>query len=573
MADLVFGKYEVIRRLAIGGMGEIFLARQTGVGGLDRLVILKSLLPELAESEDSINQFLDEARVAATLNHPNVVGIFEVGLWEGSYFIAMEYIHGTSLAGLLKELIKLNKYVPPVIAARIVYDAALALDYAHRAKDSQGQPLCIVHRDISPQNIMVREDGITKVVDFGIAKAANRSTRTMTGELKGKLRYMPPEQIVGKELDGRSDQFSLGVVFWETCARRRLFRSDNPVEIFREISQQKIRGPSQFFSDFPPELEVIILKMLRREPADRFDSCRDVAKTIKGYLSGLKVEVGPPQVADFIKDTVGSRIDALTSDLTPSKENFIISFGGGTGKTDRSGSISQISEVISKSQVVQSMRRVSARVWGGVAAGLLVLFGLLWLTGPEEPVEKKPDAAVDTTPVVRDTARPDAAVKDQAPPKPPPVLVLKSKPTGASVLAGGMLLGQTPMRLDQLAPAVRHEITLSKKGFYPENIVIELSPGTVIEREIKLRRRIQEDPGGDNNDEPKGPGTLTLKTVPWTKVAIDGEPYGSTPVFKIKLQPGSHRMELVNEQEGIRVTRMITIKPGKTHKLNLDLTK
>ncbi|MBN2359029.1 MAG: serine/threonine protein kinase, partial [Deltaproteobacteria bacterium] len=156
MADLVFGKYEIVRRLAVGGMGEIFLARQTDVVGLDRLIILKSLLPELADQDKFVEQFLDEARVAATLNHPNIVAIYEVGLWEGAYFIAMEYIHGVTVAQLMRQLVKTKGLMPPWIAARIVHDAAVALDYAHFAKDPSGRPLTVVHRDVSPQNIMVR---------------------------------------------------------------------------------------------------------------------------------------------------------------------------------------------------------------------------------------------------------------------------------------------------------------------------------------------------------------------------------------------------------------------------------
>ncbi|RMH16426.1 MAG: serine/threonine protein kinase, partial [Gemmatimonadetes bacterium] len=171
-------------------MGEVFLARQTGVA-VDRLVILKSLLPELAEQEGFVDQFLDEARVAATLNHPNIVGIYEVGLWNGQYFIAMEFIHGGDLARLQRAAAKKRVSCPYQVSARMIADAALGLDHAHHAVGMDGQPLHIVHRDISPQNIMVRGDGVTKVVDFGIAKAANRATRTATGMLKGKLQYMP----------------------------------------------------------------------------------------------------------------------------------------------------------------------------------------------------------------------------------------------------------------------------------------------------------------------------------------------------------------------------------------------
>ena len=208
----------------MGGMGEVFVARQTGIAGFDRLVILKNLLPDLAKQEELVNQFLDEARVAATLNHPNIVSILEVGEWEGVYYLAMEYIQGADLVALQIEAYKKKKPIPIAVAAQIVHDAAQGLDHAHHATNMSGEPLNIVHRDISPHNIMIRTDGVGKVVDFGIAKASGRLTRTATGMIKGKLHYMSPEQIQGHNITGATDQFALGVVLWEMVARRRLFK-------------------------------------------------------------------------------------------------------------------------------------------------------------------------------------------------------------------------------------------------------------------------------------------------------------------------------------------------------------
>ncbi|HEY4222347.1 MAG TPA: serine/threonine-protein kinase, partial [Myxococcota bacterium] len=250
--DLVFGRYQIIRRLAVGGMGEVFLARQSGVAGFDRLVILKSLLPDLALQDDFVNQFLDEARVAATLNHPNIVSIYEVGQWNGTYFIAMEYIRGDNLSRLQRASERAKRKIPLDVAAFIIHDAAHALDHAHKALDLKGAPLHIVHRDVSPQNIMVRTDGVTKVVDFGIAKAANRSSRTATGLLKGKVQYMAPEQVQGVELDGRADQFALGVVLWEMVAGRKLFQGGNDIDILRAVISAPIPRASSVVPDLPP---------------------------------------------------------------------------------------------------------------------------------------------------------------------------------------------------------------------------------------------------------------------------------------------------------------------------------
>jgi len=312
---LVFGKYERIRRIAQGGMGEVFLARQTGV--LDRLAILKALRADLSKEGEFVEQFLDEARVAATLNHPNIVAIFDVGDWQGTYYIAMEYIAGEDLSKLWYAAAKAGIGLPFQVSVRIIMEAALGLDHAHRAKDVRGKPLTIVHRDISPQNIMVRQDGVTKLVDFGIAKAANKSSRTQAGMVKGKLQYMSPEQVRGEPLDGRSDQFSLGIVLWEMCTGRRLFKAENEINTLQKILQTPIPKPTSHVPGFPAELEAIIMKMLERDINRRYPSLGDVAARLKEYLDRSSVQSGEVSVAAFVQQILGKELDERIADLTP----------------------------------------------------------------------------------------------------------------------------------------------------------------------------------------------------------------------------------------------------------------
>ena len=313
--SLIFGKYEKIRRIAQGGMGEVFLARQTGV--MDRLAILKSLRGDLAKERDFVEQFLDEARVAATLNHPNIVSIFDVGEWKGTFYIAMEYVQGEDLSKLWYAAAKAGVGLPFQVSVRICYEAALALDHAHRARDVRGHPLNIVHRDVSPQNIMVRGDGVVKLVDFGIAKAANKASRTQAGMVKGKLQYMSPEQVRGEALDGRSDQFSLGVVLWEMCTGRRLFKADSEVNTLHKILQAPIPKLSQHVPGFPPELEATILRMLERDLDRRFRSLAEVAAELKAYLDRSSIANGESSVAAFVQQILGDDIDDKVRDLTP----------------------------------------------------------------------------------------------------------------------------------------------------------------------------------------------------------------------------------------------------------------
>jgi tRNA A-37 threonylcarbamoyl transferase component Bud32 len=310
--SLVFGKYEKIRRVAQGGMGEVFLARQTGV--LDRLVILKALRHELVLERDFVEQFLDEARVAATLNHPNIVSLYDVGEWEGTYYIAMEYVAGEDLSRIWYAAAKAGVGLPFHVSVRICMEAALALEHAHGAKDVHGRALSIVHRDVSPQNVMVRMDGVTKLVDFGIAKAANKSSRTQRGMVKGKLQYMSPEQVRGDDLDGRSDQFSLGVVLWEMCTGRRLFKADTDINTVQKILNLPIPRPQQYVPGFPTELEGVILRLLEREREARYPSLKQAVVEMRAYLDR---GAGTETVADFVQRIVGAEVEQRTRDITP----------------------------------------------------------------------------------------------------------------------------------------------------------------------------------------------------------------------------------------------------------------
>ena len=215
-AGTLLGKYEIVRKLATGGMAEIYLARIRGTAGFEKLVVLKRILPNVAEDPTFVHMFLDEARLAATLQHPNIADVYDVGDADGVYFFTMEYVHGQDVRAIKIASRKSGEPVPVAIALAIVYGIASALDYAHTRKGPDGLPLGLVHRDVSTSNILVSYDGAVKLVDFGIARAAGAQHKTLTGTLKGKIPYMSPEQCKGLPLDARSDLFSLGVVLYSS---------------------------------------------------------------------------------------------------------------------------------------------------------------------------------------------------------------------------------------------------------------------------------------------------------------------------------------------------------------------
>jgi serine/threonine protein kinase/tetratricopeptide (TPR) repeat protein len=315
MARLVLDRYEVLKSLAQGGMGEVLLARQTGVQGFERLVVLKSLRADLATDGGFIEQFLDEARVAATLNHPNIVNIFEVGEWDGAFYIVMEFIDGADLSRLWYASAKRGIGLPFQVTVKIIEDAARGLDHAHHARDVHGQLMNVVHRDVSPQNIMVRRDGVVKIVDFGIAKAKNRVSSTVVGTVKGKLQYMSPEQVKGEPVDGRSDEFSLGIVLWEMCTGKRLFKAENELATLNKVLHHAVQRPSTIVSGFPAELEGVLMRMLERERDARYPSCGAAAKDLARYLEHVHAHGRDMSVSAFIEDILGTELDERATEL------------------------------------------------------------------------------------------------------------------------------------------------------------------------------------------------------------------------------------------------------------------
>jgi hypothetical protein len=300
----IFGKYEVLRRLARGGMGELFLARQHGLADFSRLVVLKSLRPELVEDAEVLALFLAEASTVARLNHPNVVAIHEVGEDRGVYFIAMEHVAGTDLVGLLRASAEAQRRIPLAVAGGLAHGAALGLHHAHTARDEDGRPLGVVHRDVSPHNVMVRLDGIPKIVDFGIASFAG--ARARRGKLQGKIRYMAPEQLVGGAVTPASDQYALGVVLWELLAARRLSTADDAQTALRERHRGLV-PPSTYAPDVPGPLDAVVMTMLSAEPDARFPSLRAGADALR---AALDLDVGglDAEIAAYVEPIAGAQI-------------------------------------------------------------------------------------------------------------------------------------------------------------------------------------------------------------------------------------------------------------------------
>jgi len=280
-----FGPYQLIDRVAIGGMAEVFKAKRAGVEGFEKIVALKRILPHLSENKEFLDMFVDEAKMVAGLAHPNIVQIFDLGRIDKSYYIAMEYIHGRDLRTILRRARDKGLRMPLDLSLRVVGQVCSALEYAHRKKDERGQPMQIVHRDVSPQNILISFEGDVKLVDFGIAKAATKASNTDRGALRGKLLYMSPEQAWGRPIDRRSDVFSLGIVLYEMLTETKPFvGAGTEVSILELVRQCVITQAREINPRVPEALDRVIMKALAREPDERYQDAGQMQRGLERFL-------------------------------------------------------------------------------------------------------------------------------------------------------------------------------------------------------------------------------------------------------------------------------------------------
>lgn len=280
-----YGKYLLIDKIAKGGMAEVFLAKQTGSKGFERLLAIKRILPQFTENAEFVSMFINEAKVAAQLSHPNIVQVFDFGQVEESYYIGMEYVMGRDLRTIMERSQKSNRPLPLDQILFIISRVCSGLEHAHKKKDLHGNELNLVHRDISPQNILLSYDGEIKLVDFGIAKAALQENETRTGILKGKLAYMSPEQAWGKGIDHRSDLFSLGIVLYECATGKRLFKGDSEINTLERVREAKFESPRQLNAAISEQIDAAVAKSLAKEVQDRFASAAQMQGELERCLS------------------------------------------------------------------------------------------------------------------------------------------------------------------------------------------------------------------------------------------------------------------------------------------------
>jgi len=377
-----FGRYQLLLEMARGGMATLYLARLQGPRSFEKLIVVKRIHDHYAHEESFIQMFLDEARITAAIGHPNVASVFDMGEQDGSYYLAMEYVHGQNLKDLLKSASRSEGALHWSMVCRVVADAAAGLHAAHELTSAEGTPLGVVHRDVSPQNLLVSYDGNVKVVDFGIAYAAERLATTAAGTLKGKAAYMSPEQVDARPVDRRSDIFALGIVLWEGICMRRLFRMDTEAATLLRVRDAKVPAPREVDPTLPPELEQIALRALAKEPEDRFDTGAELEDALNQLLVRQGQHVGRQQIQTMmdllfhdrrkIKDEQIQR--AMAEEMTSPP----VAVGMGADKYSSTTSLA-VSAAVDKEQIFGPSRLTyiigGLAVLGVVGLLLFLLFG------------------------------------------------------------------------------------------------------------------------------------------------------------------------------------------------------
>ena len=566
-----FGKYYLVDKIATGGMAEIFKAKSFSHAGFEKLLVIKRILQHHSENEDFVKMFIDEAKISVQLQHPNIVHIYDFGKLHSNCYIAMECVNGKDVKQLLRKLAVRRKYLPEEYAVYIAHETLSGLDYAHNKTNLHGEPLKIVHRDMSPSNVLVGYEGDVKVADFGIAKAEHRAYDTKDGILKGKFEYMSPEQTRGKAVTGLSDVFSSGIILWEMLTGRRMFKTDSDLATLEKIKAGGYPPPSVLNPHISARLDALVMKALSLDEADRYPNAVAFQNALASYLAPNTPSVIKRSLADFLHELFEEEREeeknALDAGSQVAQELF-----------NRPEDLSLEPEWQEDLNTAgPTLHQAPSRSKSLVTPLLVLLIGLagtavaLQLGGGEE-----------TAPVPQPTPQ---IVSNHA------SVSFTVAPVDAIVYADGKMLGAGPLIEVEELQTGTVQIRVEATGFEPKEFPMTLRPNTEHERTIELNE-IPE-PAEPAESAAASPGPVTpVETAPveaveetpptpapapvvrygkvsvtvsggWGNLEIDGQSRGTTP-FTGTLPTGTHRIRVYREDLGYDLAQTVTIKRDTT---------
>lgn len=485
-----FGKYYLLERIAVGGMAEIYKARLYGVDGFIKNMVVKQILPQYARHQQFIQMFVDEAKICSQLQHGNIVPVYELGQIDGVYFISMEEVDGKNLGELLDAGLDENDPLSIPHALYIACEILAGLDYAHRKNDEQGNPLRIVHRDVSPQNILISYEGEVKIVDFGIARAANKVHSTQAGVIKGKFGYMSPEQAMGHDVDARSDIFAAGILLYEMLTLERLFHGGTDVVTLERVKRADVPVPSRSNPRLPAELDALVFKALARDPRDRYQSAGQLRLDLSRILYNLPEEASAQTLSEYMKRLFAAEISRRQETPQPEPpaevKQELIRLAGRNGVAETAQPAAGPAPEAAGAELLASAPAVgdapapvlpADAVPGsddddldlsfsysgrGRRLKLLLGLGLLALLVTLGVVFRATIAR--TIGIVSDVVEESA---DRLARKKLGTLLIRSRPSGAAVYFDNRKVGTTNMRIRNIDPDREYELVLTMEGFNP----------------------------------------------------------------------------------------------------------
>ena len=522
----IFGRYYLVDQIATGGMAEIFKAKTFGHGGFENIVVIKKILSHISENPQFVRMFMDEAKITALLQHGNIVRIYDFGKLDKNYFIAMECVEGKDVKQLLRKLAERRKLIPREFAVYIAMEAAKGLDYAHKRTTLQGSALNIVHRDVSPSNILVSYNGEIKVADFGIVKAANLAEDTDHGMLKGKFEYMSPEQASGKDIDRRSDIFSLGIILWEMLTGRRLFKTDGEIKTLEKIKSGDFEPPSSVNHTIPARLDEIVMRALSVNADDRYADARDLHADLLDFLYPAPPDVTQQSLSHFMRDLFSEETQeerqrmedgtaqalslhesASSLDLEPDWQE--------SGSTTSNSVIRPPAEPQPPPPPVAPPSQTPMVLIGVLLLLLLIaVLALIWVVNAGTQDTKAPEAMelkveVATSSTIR----------------------VKVSPVAGRVSLDGNPVGEaSELKIDPVVPGVEHLLRVEAEGYEPYEERLTLEAGATLPVPVVLKPA-QKAPEQKDPKDAEGPPRLWVTSSPsGAEVYIDGRLRGKTPM-------------------------------------------
>jgi serine/threonine protein kinase len=478
-----FGRYRLVEQLGEGGMAAVYRAVVEGPEGFERPVVLKRILPQLSRDPRFVKMFLTEARLCARLHHPSIVQVHALGDVDGEYFLAMEYVDGMDLATLLRRAYDLAKPMPIGVACWLVSELASALGYAHALTDETGRSLEIVHRDVSPSNIMVTKLGAVKLLDFGIARAAAHARmsneKTRSGTLKGKVSYMAPEQADGHAVDARADLFALGIILYECLTLERLFRGEDEFDTLRLVRECKTFPPSTRRPEIEPDVDQLVGRLLQKAPEARFQSGDDVVTALAPIVH--KHQADANQLKRYLAELGQSTAKAEVAVTTPAKRN--------TPSAPPQRQEAADTSTRSLGELQARPRQRGRTLWALIgAAGVAGTLLLLQVTQPKPPPVQPVPVKLPVTP--------EPTQQTATQPVAPVVKTVHLTVRGlisAEVRIDGKLAGKVPLTLELPARPERRDLVISRAGFLPLHRALDGDADSTVDAE--LRRRPHESSG------------------------------------------------------------------------------